>query len=307
MDADFKVGDWIIRPERLRMRLPGRTVQITPKAMAVLVCLADAKGHVVARNDILDKVWPGAAVTDDVLTQCIVELRKAFGDSAHDPRYIETIPRKGFRLVAPVTDIDQDTASESKWPKDKRLGVVILVVAMMLAAGTWWMLNSSENAVFRTPHADRAVAVLPFVDNSAPGDQGYLANGITEEIITRLSSIEDLLVVGRTSAGLRRDNSKDIATIASELDVRFLLEGSVARSENEIHVTARLVDTESTYNLWTGTYDRALDDIFAVQDEIAESVARALSLTLNVGLLKDAGTRNGQSSGFYRHRTELAQ
>jgi len=299
MAGDFSVGDWIVRPERLCMRLPGKTVHVTPKAMAVLECLAEAKGHVVTRNDILDKVWPGAAITDDVLTQCVVELRKAFDDCAHDPQYIETIPRKGLRLLPPVSDVVEQTGSETKGLRGRRIGLIVAAVAAILASGIWFLLETwQESASVSSPEL-KTVAVLPFADTGPTGDQAHIADGISEEVIARLGSIEDLLVVGRSSSFRHRDTLDDIEKVARDLGVRYLLEGSVRRSGNEIRVTAQLVDTDSGYQLWAGTYDRTLEDIFAVQDEIAESVARALSLKLNVGVLKNAGTRNAEAFEAY--------
>ena len=263
--------------------------------MAVLELLADAKGDVVARNDIFDKVWPGAAVTDDVLTQCIVELRKAFNDSAHDPQYIETISRKGFRLVPPVSDIVEETGSESKWLKGRRISLVVAALFAVVASGSWLLLETWNNNPLDSSPDLKTIAVLPFADTSPAGDQAHIADGISEEIIARLGSLEDLLVVGRTSSFFYRDALGDVETIARDLGVRYLLEGGVRRSGNEIRITAQLVDADSSYQLWGSTFDRPLEDIFAVQDEIAEAVARALSLKLNVGLLKDAGTRNAEA------------
>ncbi len=291
MAGDFSVGNWIVRPERLSMHLTEKTVQITPKAMAVLQLLADAKGRVVARNDIFDQVWPGATVTDDALTQCVVELRKAFDDSAQNPQYIETIPRKGLRLVQPVSEVVED-AAVAKRPRGRRLAQIAaaLVAIGGIGAGILWATSTGTGPVLSDDV--KTLAVLPFADTSETGDQTHIADGISEEIIARLGNLEDLLVVGRTSSFFYRDSEGRIETIARELDVRYLLEVGVRRSGNEIRTTAQLVDASSGYQLWNGTYDRPLEDIFAVQDEIAEAVARALSLKLDVGFLRDAGTRD---------------
>ncbi len=292
MDADFKVGDWIVQPKRLRMYLPGTAVHIAPKSMAVLQCLADARGDVVSRNDILDKVWPGATVTDDVLTQCIVELRKAFGDSASEPQIIETIPRQGLRLVAPVSDIEKGTDSGSRWLKGRRTALTIVAVAAIVVGSSWFLLDTRVGSDSVSSSNPTSLAVLPFVDTSPAADQAHIADGITEELIVRLAALDDLLVVGRTSSFLYGDRAEDIETIADELDVRYLLQGSVRRSREYIRVTAQLIDTHSGYQVWGETYDRPFEDIFVVQDELAEAVARALSIKLSVGFLKDAGTKN---------------
>ena len=111
MRTDFQLGEWIVRPQRDCIERVGRTVHVKPKSMAVLERLAEAPGEVVTRSELFDAVWPGSAVTDDVLTQCVVELRRAFRDSARSPRFIETIPKVGFRLLSDVTPLDADAAS----------------------------------------------------------------------------------------------------------------------------------------------------------------------------------------------------
>lgn len=109
--TDFCVGDWIVRPKRCSIEHEDESVRIKPKSMAVLECLARAAGEVVSRNELFDAVWPGAIVSDDVLTHSVVELRKAFGDSARDAQVIETIPKNGFRLIPPVTPETNDLVS----------------------------------------------------------------------------------------------------------------------------------------------------------------------------------------------------
>lgn len=281
------------------MRLADKSVHLTPKAMAVLVRLADAKGHVVARNDILDTVWPGAAVTDDVLTQCVVELRKAFHDSAHNPRYIETIPRKGFRLVAPVSDIVDEVDQPTNGLTRGKFGLVAVAVAAIVIIATWILFEGRQDDPPGSAPQVKTVAVLPFADTSPDGDQGHIADGISDAVVIRLGSVEDLLVVARTSSFFYRARLDNIEAIARDLGVRYFLKGSIRRAGNNIRVTAQLLDTQSGYQLWGETYDRPIEDIFAVQDEIAEAVATALSLTLNVGLLRNAGTRSVEAFEEY--------
>jgi TolB-like protein/DNA-binding winged helix-turn-helix (wHTH) protein len=284
MDRDFRVGNWVVRPQRLCIHLPGKTVHITPKAMAVLECLAGAGGDVVSRNELLDTVWPGAAVTDDVLTHCIVELRKAFDDSAHDPQFIETIPKKGFRLVAEVAEVEEK-------PAGLRLAwrAAIAVVLIIGVTGLWYFGQES-----RLPPVDaKTIAVLPFAGLSPGGDEDLFADGLTEELIARLTLLDGLQVTGRASAFYFKGRDEDIQSIGEQLDVGYILDGSVRKAGDELKVTTRLTDVETGFHVWTATYERRVEDLLDVQEQIAEAVAAALSVGLGVGELSGiAGDTN---------------
>lgn len=288
MNADFRLAGWVIRPQRDCMERGEVVVHVKPKAMAVLECLARANGNVVTRDDLFDAVWPHGEVTDDALTQCIVELRKAFGDSARHPKIIETIPKVGFRLVAMVVPLDDEGegVSVTRISKPKgRIALLVLSTILIVAVLVWYLIG-----LHQLPHGDiadgeRSIAVLPFVDMSANGDQGYFADGLTEELTNRLAQIKGLSVAGRTAAFYFKDRNDEMQGIAEALGVNHLLEGSVRRDENRLRVTAQLIDASNGYHLWSRQFDRPFKDIFDIQGEIAESVADALSISLQVGEL----------------------
>ncbi len=288
----FRLGEWTVRPGRCTISNAQNSAHVTPKSMAVLECLANADGEVVSRNELFESVWPNSAVTDDVLTQCVVELRKAFGDSARDPKVIETVPKKGFRLVPPVSGSVAGAGTETNWRRGIRTGLIVAGLAAVVASTFWFLLSTRLDSDPVSSTDPTSLAVLPFVDASPTGDQTHFADGITDDLTVKLAGLDDLLVVGRTSSFLYGVRADDIETIADDLNVRYILEGSVRRSREEIRVTAQLIDTHSGYQVWGETYDRPLEDIFAVQDELASAVARALSIKLSVGFLKDAGTKN---------------
>jgi TolB-like protein len=261
--------------------------------MAVLECLAAARGEVVSRDDLFESVWPGAVVTDDTLTQCIVELRKAFGDTARDAKFIETIPKMGFRLVPQVLPVQEDRTVHSPgvpvtrraWQKPAVLIPVLgaVVVGVLL----YWFQAGTAPDRNRTLIIEdtQTLAVLPFVDLSSNQDQGYIADGLAEELLNRLARLAGLMVTGRTSSFYFKDRDTDLEEIRDKLNVGHVLEGSVRRNNNRLRITAQLIDTLNGYQLWSETYDRDVNDIFLVQDEIAEAVATALSITLRVGEL----------------------
>jgi TolB-like protein/DNA-binding winged helix-turn-helix (wHTH) protein len=289
MDRDFTIGDWVVRPERLCIHQPSKTVRITPKSMAVLLALARADGAVVSRNALLDEVWPGAAVTDDVLTHCIVELRKAFDDSAQDPRFIETIPKKGIRLVAQVARIEKEAAS-------KRLGrgfAVAIIAVILTGIVVVWSLRQ-ERPPSLPPVEGTTLAVLPFSDLSPGGEHELFADGLTDELIARLTLLEGLHITGRASSFHFKGRGEDVRSVGEELDVSHVLDGSVRRLGDELKVTARLTDVETGFHVWTESYERRIEDRLEVQEQVAEAVAEALSVGLGVGDLANivGGTSN---------------
>ena len=271
MDKDFRVGNWVVRPERLCVQLPGKTVHITPKSMAVLQRLALARGAVVARNDILDEVWPGAAVTDDVLTHCVVELRKAFDDSAQDPKVIQTIAKKGFRLMAEVGAVD---AGQARPRVTSRIAVA--AIAIVGIVGVWYLARDSQ-----LPPADtKTIAVLPLDSYSADPEQEYFTDGMTDVLTNELAQIGGLRVISRTSAMRYKATDKSLPEIARELNVDILIEGSVQQSGEDVLFTLQLIDGRTDRHLWSDSYKRPLQDVLTLQGEVAYAIAQAVQVTL---------------------------
>jgi adenylate cyclase len=240
MSREFRVGEWLVEPDLNRISRPEESVAIEPKVIEVLVCLADRPGEVIAKKDILRTVWRDVYVSQDVLLYAISELRKAFGDDAKAPRVIETIPRRGYRLIAPVTQSGPGRLHPS-------------------------------------------VAVLAFSDMSPERDQEYFCEGISEEIINSLSQVKNLRVASRTSAFVYQGRSEDIRKIGRHLGVEAVLEGSVRKSGNQLRISAQLINAADGCHMWSERYDRELKDVFAIQDEIARSIAATLQLTLTEG------------------------
>lgn len=291
---DFKLKQFKVYPGRSVIDGPGGPVRIKPKSMAVLCRLAESAGDVVSRNDIFDAVWPGGDVTDDVLTHCIVELRKAFDDSAKTPAFIETVPRMGIRLVPPVEALSAGNASQA------RRFAWILAGLAVIAAVAWFATanRGPEPPPPLTKHRanpdvtfaeQKSIAVLPFVDMSPAGDKDYFTDGLTEELINRLAQIDELLVTGRTSSFYFKGRNEDLREIGRQLSVQYILEGSVRYLDTDLRITAQLVEVDSGFHLWSRTYDASSDDIFEIQAEISESVAEALSVELGLGKFADEG------------------
>ena len=296
MRADFRLGEWTIRPRRDCIERGEEVVHIHPRPMAVLECLAAAGGEVVTRDELFNAVWPGVSVTDDALTQCVVELRRAFGDPARDAQIIRTIPRVGFCLIPPVTPLTEESAASGDklgriaarvaHPVKPTVRVVfITAVAILLGLAVFWYLGGSRKSGPAAPLKPApSIAVLPFVDMSEGRDQEYFADGLSEELINRLAHLEGLKVTGRTSSFSFKESSEDLRVIGEALGVSHLLEGSVRKDRERLRITAQLLDASNGFHLWSETYDRKVEDIFAVQDELSAAIVVALNERLGLRL-----------------------
>jgi TolB-like protein/Tfp pilus assembly protein PilF len=244
VQKSLKVGSWIVDPSFNSMSFEGRTVRLEPKVMGVLQCLAQHPGETLSKEQLFQAVWPNIIVTEDALKRCIAELRRAFDDDARNPHIIETIAKRGYRLIASVSAL---TAATAPAPPES-------------------VVTDS-------------IAVLPFANISADPENEYFSDGITEEIIDALSQIPGLRVVARRSAFSFKGKHIDLRLVGEQLTVRTVLEGSVRRANNRLRIVANLVCAADGYHMWSERYDRDLKDIFTIQEEIAQAITQRLKLT----------------------------
>ena len=297
----FCVGEWTVWPKRCVIECRDQCVHIKPKSMAVLECLAGAAGEVVSREQIFNCVWPGAIVTDDVLTHSVVELRKAFGDSARNAQIIETIPKKGFRLIPEVLPesgkSEQDVQpSEINGGGNIKKPIFVVVALLVLALGLFAFeslnLDFEADAADITPTAQIAlkpavdrlsIAVLPFDNRSDEEGAQFFTDGIHDELLATIARIGSMKVISRTSVMGYRDTLKKLPQIAKELGVANILEGGVQRSGNQVRINVQLIDAATDEHLWAQIYDRELtaENLFAVQSEITKTIASALQARLS--------------------------
>ncbi len=242
MEQGVSFGGYRFDVEAGRLWSGTREVRLTLKATAVLKELVTRAGQPVSKEDLFASVWKDTVVSDDALTSCIQELRRALEDDAKQPRFIETRHRRGYRFVARLSEP---------------------------AAGEGPELPAS------TPDTP-AIAVLPFADMSPGRDQDYLCEGLAEELINALTHVDGLRVAARTASFQFRSPGADIREIGRQLGVGTLLEGSVRKADDRLRVTVQLIEVASGYHRWSQRFDRKLDDVFAIEDEIAESVATSL-------------------------------
>ena len=275
--------------------------------MRLLTCLADHAGEVVSIDDLLEQVWSGVIVTPDSVYQAVALLRRLLGDDPKQPTYIATVPRLGYRMVASVSPwVDQAVAPPHATPilggsnagRNPLLWTLTAAGAALcvaLVAGFVLYGKGAGNVrAASTPAAalQNSVAVLPFLDlTSESMDQEYFADGMTEELIDRLSKIPGLRVPPPTSSFYFKGKKVPIAEIARSLGVAYVLDGSLRKSGSTMRVAARLVRADSGFVVWTETYDRRMDDSLKVQDDIAGEVIRALEPSIE-GTVRSAGTTN---------------
>ena len=293
LDTTFKIGDWSVEPAANRLFREGREVRLEPKVMRVLIYLVERRGEVISRHDLEAHVWAGMIVTDDAVTNTVIKLRRALGDDARNPRYIETIAKTGYRLIAEVSvpEVSAVPAAEKSTTgiagRAQRLWRKTLIGGLGLLLGgsiLWWVTVPMETPTPATSdlaEAKPVIAVLPFENLSADPEQDYFSDGITEDLITDLSKISGLRVVARNSVFAYRGSTDTEQSIGSELHARYLLQGSVRRAQGRVRINVRLTDVSDIGMRWAERYDRELKDIFQLQDEITQQVVNALQIELS--------------------------
>ena len=251
--------------------------------MRLLLCLAAHAGEIVSIDDLLEQVWPGIVVTPDSVYQAVASLRRLLGDDPKQPTYIATVPRLGYRMVAavgPCADRSEAPAATAPTPRPR------LRAGFARAAGAGLSLALVAAFLFHgrfAPQPQKSIAVLPFLDLTEKMNQEPFADGMTEELIDKLSKIPALRVPPPTSSFYFKGKQTTIADIARTLGVAYVLDGSVRKSGAQLRVAARLIRADNGYVVWSETYDRPLNDILMVQDDIAGQVTKALRASIEAG------------------------
>lgn len=279
VDNAFHIGTWLVQPNLNTVSRNGTTVRLEPKVMAVLVCLARRGGDPVSKKEILDTVWQGTFVSDDVLSRSISELRRVLHDDARQPQFIETIPKRGYRLMMPVAQVGgSPIASVPKPARNRRTGLSILGGAVLLTAvlfAVWRFLQKPQGAL-----AIRSIAVLPLKSISKDPAQNYFAYGMTDELITVLSHIHAIKVISHTSVLRYEGTTRPLPDIARELNVDAVVEGTVQRSGDRLLITVQLIDARSDKHIWAESYDREVSDVLGMEGEVATQIAHAIQVRL---------------------------
>ncbi len=277
---------------RRELRVKGHVIELEPKPLEVLLQLLLHTGQVVTKEELLDSVWPGTMVVDGSLATAVSKLRKALGDE--DSSILLTVPRVGYRLGVPVRvktspsqiqggrTLAREPSGEKQRLRYTPLAIAAVVLLLILAVLGIYKKNwfFPERRTVR-PNVISAIAVLPMVNLSGDPSQEYLADGMTEELITELSKIRALKVISRTTMMQYKGAQKSLPKLARELGVDAIVEGAVFRSGNRIRITAQLIYAPLDTNLWAESYERDLGDVLNLQKDLARGIAREIKITVS--------------------------
>jgi transcriptional activator of cad operon len=300
----LRIGDWCVNPTSGQISRDGETARVEVRTMRLLLCLAEHAGKVVSIDDLLNQVWSDVIVTPDSVYQAVASLRRLLGDDPKQPTYIATVPRLGYQLVATVSpwpdqrpdqSIAQTPATTQApwsgprlkaafwWAAGAALSLALVVVVAFLFAFQFRGKAASNHhsaSPAIAPQPQKSIAVLPFLDLTEEMNHGPFADGMTEELIDKLSKVPGLQVPAPTSSFYFQGKKIPIAEIAKTLGVAYILDGSVRKSGARLRVDARLIRADNGYVVWSEIYDRPLDDILMVQDDIAGEVTKALRASI---------------------------
>jgi TolB-like protein len=247
----------------------------------------------LSTDDLLDTVWAPAVVNPETVGQRVKLLRQALGDDPRAPRYVVGVRGRGYRMDVSVTRTEPDSeisADPLPLPPSRglrrlfALGIAGFVALLTIAYLTTRALEHRARGVSTTLHraqADASLGVLPFVDMSPLHDQQYFADGLAEELLNQLAQVPALRVIGRTSSFAFRGRNDDLQKIGEQLNVNHLLEGSVRKDGNRVRIAVQLVDSSNGSYIWSHTYERTLDDVFGIQEDVARAVTKELRVRLD--------------------------
>ena len=331
--AALQVGGWRIAPDLNQISRAGECVRVEPKAIELLVFLVQRRGEVVSREELLTALWPGVIVGDNALTQVVTKLRKALGDTAQQPTYIEAIPKRGYRLIAAVERLDHPvqeqqpaeapSLGESRRPL-RRWAVAGALTALAVAAAVWLAHQPADDGVssrLAQPPSSPQAAKLPTIvvrpiEGIGEEAEKLIAGGLTADLVNDLSKVSGLWVVsgGEPDGATRRESEKATSPGAGRYD----LAGTLQSDGKTLRLHVRLSDSDAGRQLWSQRFEREVRDLFAVQDELVRSILEQLPIKVSqaeMASLAQRYTRNvaayehflrGQAAVQARHRTQNA-
>jgi TolB-like protein/DNA-binding winged helix-turn-helix (wHTH) protein len=298
----LKVGDWTVDPDLNQLSAQGKALKIEPKAMAVLLCLANRAGRVVSREALLSEGWPGVIVGDDSLTQVIIKLRKALGDDPERPTYIQTVTKRGYRLLAPVAQ----NAGTASLPIPRARGLRwtggALAVSLLLAVGIWWAVG--QRTIRLSPNHGPGegvmdaptLAIAPFAALGKDAQELMLARGITADLMTDLSKLSGLSVIGFSPM-----DGKASSDTSSQAQARYVVSGTVERIDDRLRLHVYLAEQRSGRQLWSERFDRSVGDLFAIQDELGPKIALVLPAKVSEAELRRMAQRHTRNLQAYEY------
>jgi DNA-binding winged helix-turn-helix (wHTH) protein/TolB-like protein/Flp pilus assembly protein TadD len=301
----YAFGGFVLeRSQKRLLRQDGPPVELTPRLFGALLLLVEHAGELVEKDALLQAVWPGLVVSENSLSQVIAGLRRTLGDDAQGGRYIRTVPRKGFRFVAPVTipdaaDSSAEAAAARAVARRRRLIAAAAVGGTGVAGLIGWLWHANP----RVDDAPTTLAVLPFASADAPQRDGLAEAGMADSLSARLANVPGLAVRSPASTMRYAGALHDPSRAARELDVRWLVDGSVRRSGERLLVMARLLRGNDGTAAWSESFDVPVDGLFGLQDHIALRVTQALATALPAAAehrpVAAGGTRSTEAYQLY--------
>lgn len=269
--SGFRLGPWEVYPREGRLTGSGGERHLEPRVMDVLVAFAERPGEVLSKEELIAAVWGDTHVGDEALSNAVWQLRSALGDDARQPRFIGTVPRRGYRLVESVGPLGEEAQQRHRW-----LLVGAAAAALLLTILAWNVASRRSG-----PRRIRSVAVLPFESLSPEPRAQRLASGLTDQLIAALSGLEGLEVTSRSSVEHYDDASEPLPDIARELGVDAVLESTVVTDQGRVRVTTQLIEGATDHHLWAQTYERDVTDLFELQADLARIIALQLGRRLS--------------------------
>jgi DNA-binding winged helix-turn-helix (wHTH) protein/TolB-like protein/tetratricopeptide (TPR) repeat protein len=319
----YAFGDFVLETAQQRVsRRDGSALSLTPRLFSALLLFVENAGALLDKDALMRALWPDVVVEENSLSQVISGLRRALADDSHDSRYIQTVPRRGFRFIAPVTELSDspgrehvpDAAPTAVAPSDRRRWLRVgLVTGLATAVGgaAWWVSRWTSQAG-PAPHP-ATLAVLPFRPLLSDARDELLEVGMADSLITRLSTVPGLVVRSIGSVGRYAGADQDPLRAARDLDVAWIVDGSLQRRGDQLRVTARLLRAADGSAAWSGSFDEKFTGVFEVQDTISARVAQVLAPSLEVFAGARAsqaglgGTRNTDAYQLYLAAARHAQ
>jgi len=279
------IGKWTFYADKLHLEYGDEEVKLEPRVAYLLYYLAKNAGTPVSRADLMEHVWSGMVVGDEALTGAINKLRSAFWDDTHHPEVIKTIPKVGYQLFS----APEDAISKEDFSSRNQIAVfAFATIGLLIVASAYFLFKPTEvhqetvstSQTQNSTSAIRSIAVIPFTNLSNDAEQEYFVDGMTEDVITDLSKLSGLFVIAQNSVSTYRDKALDMQQVAEALGVSYVLQGSVRRAEGQLRINVQLISAETGEHLWAERYDRQLQNIFEIQDEITASIVEALKIQL---------------------------
>lgn len=275
-------GDYVLDPGRRELTLCGQVVAVGPKVFDLLLHLITNRDRVASKDDLLQAVWGGRIVSESTITSHINAVRKAIGDNGEEQRLVRTVARKGFRFVGEISPGEVGDERQPDGPNIKD--------------GSGEPRGAPPALVLPNKPS---ITVLPFQNLSGDPEQQYFTDGVVEDIITALSRVRWLFVIARNSSFTYKDRAVDVKEVSRELGVRYVLEGSVRKLGNKVRITGQLIDATTGTHLWAERFEGTFDDIFELQDRIAESVVGAIAPQLERAEIERAKRKPTESLDAY--------